>query len=418
MRSNPFPRGLLVIAITLCAAGSQAQALDAWLPSAAEVAAVLKASPQIRSARDRQDAQLQRARGIEAGAGEWTLRLNQQQRRVRDPQERFAETTLAIDRPVRLWGKSGLDALLAEQDREVARIQLADALHESSRQLLTHWFEALRAQLDADNAARELQLASELDRQARIRLRQGDISPLDARLAEAELQRSQAHATLAQADAARSTAQLQRLYPGLRMPSWPQDKDPRPPQNAIPQDSTVQHLIEHHHELRLLKAEAKRQQQLAERLERERWPDPTIGLYTSRERAGAEQLVGVSVAMPLAGIHRESQARAAMAEAHMLDHQALELERRLTAGFEARLQRSMYQQQAMNVLRMAAATQRQAADKSLIAYTQGEHSMTELIQNRRLANEQQIASQRLLLDWLLNQAQLELDAHRLWDLDD
>ena len=67
---------------------------------------------------------------------------------------------------------------------------------------------------------------------------------------------------------------------------------------------------------------------------------------------------------------------------------------------------------------LSAATQRLAADKSLTAYTLGEHSMTELIQNRRLANEQQLASQRLLLDSLLSQATIELDAHRLWDLDD
>jgi len=143
-----------------------------------------------------------------------------------------------------------------------------------------------------------------------------------------------------------------------------------------------------------------------------------VGFYTARERAGSEQLAGVSVAVPLSGTYRESQARAALAEAHALAQQVQQLERQLTADFEARWQQLAQQAQALVALRAAAATQRLAADKSLTAYTLGEHSMTELIQNRRLANEQQLASQRLLLDSLHNQARIELDTHRLWGLDD
>ena len=416
MSATPFRIGLL--ALTLLALGTSAQTLDAWLPSTSQVAPVLQASPLIQSARARQEAQLQRARGLEAGSGEWAVRLNQQQRRVRDPQERFAETTVTLERPVRLWGKAGMDARIAEQDREVARIGLADALHEASRSLLTQWFGALRARLDADSAERELQLARELDRQARVRLRQGDISQLDARLAEAEMQRSEAAVRLAQAELARSTAQLQRLYPGLPEPRWPQGDDLPPALPAQPLDTALQDFLAHHHELNLLRAEAQRQHQLAERLERDRWPDPSVGLYTARERAGAEQLVGITLAMPLAGTYRESQARAAHAEALALTQRVQQLERQLGADFEARWLQLAQQQQALGAWRAAAATQRIAADKSLTAYTLGEHSMTELIQNRRLANEHQLASQRLHLDSLLHRAQIELDAHRLWDLDD
>ena len=419
MSTRPFRHRLLALALVgLLAPVTQAQTLEEWLPSTAQVAPVLQASPLIQSARARQEAQLQRARGLEAGSGEWAVRLNQQQRRVRDPQERFAETTLALERPLRLWGKAGMDARIAEQDREVARIGLADALHEASRTLLTQWFAALRARLDADSAERELQLARELDRQARVRLRQGDISQLDARLAEAELQRSEAAARLAQAERARSTAQLQRLYPGLPEPRWPQGEALPPPLPTQPLDAALQEFLAHHHELNLLRAEARRQQQLAERVERDRWPDPSVGLYTARERAGGEQLVGLSLAMPLSGTYRESQARAALAEAQALAQRVQQLERELGAQFEARWLQLAQQQQALVALRAAAATQRLAADKSLTAYTLGEHSMTELIQNRRLANEQHLASQRLLLDGLQSRALIELDAHRLWDLDD
>src|SRR5574343_315577 len=391
MSTRPFRHGLLALALVgLLTPVTQAQTLEDWLPSTTQVAPVLQASPLIQSARGRQEAQLQRARGLEAGSGEWAVRLNQQQRRVLDTQERFAETTLALERPLRLWGKAGMDARIAEQDREVARIGLADALHEASRTLLTQWFGALRARLDADSAERELQLARELDRQARVRLRQGDISQLDARLAEAELQRS--------------AAQLQRLYPGLPEPRWPQGEALPPPLPTQPLDAALQEFLAHHHELNLLRAETRRQQQLAERVERDRWPDPSVGLYTARERAGGEQLVGLSLAMPLSGTYRESQSRAAQAEAQALAQRVQQFERELGAQFEARWLQLAQQQQALVALRAAATTQRLAADKSLTAYTLGEHSMTELIQNRRLANEQQRASQRLLLDGLQSRA--------------
>jgi hypothetical protein len=143
-----------------------------------------------------------------------------------------------------------------------------------------------------------------------------------------------------------------------------------------------------------------------------------VGLYAARERAGAEQLVGVSLVMPLAGAYRESQARAAQAEALALSERLQQLERELRAQFEARWLRYAQYVQAWGALRAAAATQRRVADKSLTAYTLGEHSMTELIQNRRLANEQHRASQRLLLETLHHRAHLELDSHRLWDWDD
>ena len=400
------------------APGARAHVLGLWLPQDAQVASVLLATPQVLAAKAREQAQLQRARGTEAGSAEWLLRMNQQQRRLRDPQERFAESTVTLERPVRLWGKAAMDALIAEREREVARIGYSDALHEASRQLLAQWFDALRTQLERESAERELALSRELERQARVRLAQGDVSALDARLAQAELQRSEANAHLAQSELARSRAQLQRLYPGLPAPQVPDSgaADPAALSEDLP--TALQTFLEQHHELRLLRAEAQRQQQLAERIERDRWPDPSVGVYHARERAGSEQLLGLTLAMPLSGRYRESQARAALAEAQVLGERVQQLERELSASFEARWHQLGLQQQALAALRAAADTQQQAADKSLSAYTQGEHSMTELIQNRRLANEQRRAAQRLQLDWLHTRASLELDAHRLWDLDD
>ena len=413
-------RPALAMALLLCghAQANDTAAHEAWVPASTLVAPVLHASPAIQAARAQQAARLQRARGVEAGSAEWTLRLNQQQRRAQDPSaQRFAETSLALERPLRLWGKADLDAQLATQDRETARIGLADALHEASRQLLQQWFEALRAQLEVDNAAREQELAATLQRQAQVRLRQGDISRLDASLADAEWQRAQAAAALAQVQQASALAQLQRLYPGLPTPRWPERPEAGSLRDAA-LEPALQDFLQHQHELNLLKSEVQRQQLQAARLERDRRPDPTVGLFGARERAGAEQLLGVSLALPLSGVHRESLALAASAEAEAGRQRVQLREQQLSAEFESRWRQVQQQERALQALRQAAATQREAADKSFKAYSLGEHSMTELIQNRRLAKEQQLASDRLLLDLVQAQALIALDRHQLWDLDD
>ena len=395
-----------------------AQDLTAWLPPTEQVAQVLKSSPQIGAARAQLEAQRQQAQVTELGRGEWTLRLNQQQRRTQELSSRFGETGVSLERPVRLWGKAELDAQLAELEREVARIGLADALHEASRQLLHLWWDALRARVDWEAAQQDEQLAAELERQAQARFRQGDVAALDARLAEADLQRAQAATRLAYAEWSRRRNQLQRLYPGLPEPVAPSLRDgPLGLPGQAMADALKDHLA-HHHELHLLRAEVRHQQQWAERMARDRRPDPTVGFYVNRERSGAEQVLGLSLSMPLSGTWRDAQARSAQAQAQMKEDTLRQLERTLAADFEGRWGQLVDGQQALSSLRAAASTQALAAEKSRTAYRLGEHSMTEVIQNRRLAHEQALAADRLYLDGLRQRALLELDAHRLWDLDD
>ena len=411
----------LALACLVASGSAQAEpsddTLNRWLPSATQVAAALNASPTIAAARAQREAQLERAQAIQVGPHEWALRLSQHSRRVQDPSSRFNETSATLERPVRLWGKADLDRQLAEQNREVARIGLADALHEASRQLMLRWIDVLRAQREAASATRELALAQSLHRQALVRLRQGDIAPLDARLAEAELQRAQAMQLQAQARQTGTQASLLHLYPGLTTPAWPQADTfaPTPGEEA---KEALRIYLSQHHELKLMRAEALRLQGLADRLDKDRWPDPTLGVYTSRERAGAEQVLGLSLSVPLPGQYRQSQARAAQAEAQVAQDKLRQMELQLGAEFAARWQQWQQGQQALVATQAAAEVQSQAAEKSLLAYTLGEHSMTELIQNRRLANEQRLARDRLQLDQVQGWALLQLDLHRIWDLDD
>ena len=119
---------MALIAGSLCMGAQAQEALAVWLPPADQVQAIVKASHGILAAQSQQAAQLQRARATEVGPGEFNLRMSQQSRRAIDPGGRFNEQLLSLERPVRWWGKAGLDANLAEQSRKVASAASAASL--------------------------------------------------------------------------------------------------------------------------------------------------------------------------------------------------------------------------------------------------------------------------------------------------
>lgn len=397
--------------------GAQAQdSLSVWLPPAAQVQSIVKNSHGILAAQSQQAAQLQRARATEAGTGEFNLRMNQQSRRAIDPGGRFNEQLLSLERTVRWWGKAGLDADLAEQSRKVAGIAYADALHEASRELMRQWFGLHQLALARDGAALQAQLSQELNRQAQLRLKQGDISQLDASLAQAELQRAQAAQAVSQAQWTAAWAQAQKRYPGLPEPVWPQVQGDVPDLPAL--QPLLQEFLQNHHELNLRRAEVQRLRLQAERLGRDRWPDPVLGVYAARERAGAESIVGVSLGFALPGSARQAQAAAALAEANQLEEQVQQMTLDLGSAFEAHWLKLNLQRQALTSLQAAASTQAKAVQQSAKAFAMGEHSMTELIQNRRLAHDSLRESQKLQLELAESWALMNLDLHRIWDFDE
>ncbi len=396
-------------------AGAQ-DPIQAFLPPAAVVQQVLLASPALQGALAQKSAQMHRAQMTATGTAEFTVRMNQQSRRVQQPQDRFAETSISLERPLRWWGKGQLDADLAGKSREVARIGYADALHEASRSLMQQWFSLRKAQVDVNSATTSLGLAQSLVRQAQARLKQGDISQLDADLAQAELQRCQAALQAAQSQHAAVQVTLSRLYPGLPLGIAPANFQGLP--DLPPMDGLLQTFLENHHELNLWRAEAARMRVLAERIGKDKWPDPTLGVYTLRERQGAEQIVGVSLSMPLAGQARQSHALAAQAESQNAQDKVRQLQAQLGADFEARWTQIQHRKLAAQHLQTAARIQGVAAEKSLKAYAVGEHTMTELLQNQRLANEQRRESDHMQWDVVERQALLTLDLHQIWDFDD
>ncbi|MGC5887300.1 TolC family protein [Ralstonia pseudosolanacearum] len=399
------------------AAQAQGQGSSSYLPAENAVREAVAQSPDVLAAEARRDAVLARAEGIRVGTAETVVRAIGQGRQVRDPSERHAEGQIALERPLRLWGKAQADGQLADAAAEAGQLAVKDARHEASRQILALWFAAVRAGQARQTAQENAKAAADLAALAARRVQLGDASRLDGELAAAD--RARAQAALAMAVAAEQVAQaeLEARFPGLGRPAF--DTDTALP--ALPQDPPDRlrtQYIQDSHEYRLAMAEEAQAQQMVKRADLDRRPDPTVGMFVTVERGGAERIMGVSVAMPIGSAHRRSAAVAAAADAETAARRRLGAERRLAAEFDV-LYGNLQGKRASARAQMEAATlQKSASDRATRAYRAGESGLTELLAARRNLAEAQLAERLARVDLLEADSRLQLDLHRMWDFDD
>lgn len=389
-----------------------------YLPAEAVVKEVLLTSPGIQSARAQKEALNLRAHTLRTGTAEFTLRANLQQRRVPLSQDRFNESTLSLERPVRLWGKSRVDGQLSDTTQLLAEIGFNDAMHEASRALMKLWFIHAQAMLTHAQAQQQVRSVTQIFQLAQARFKQGEIARLDLDLAQAEQQRVQAAEQLSQAELANAATALQSRYPGLPLSSQAlQIQMQELGDFEAPQTSLRQEFLKQNHELNWLRTEAERLQLWAERARLDRLPDPTLGVYSARERGGAEQVTGLILSMPLPGGARRDTAQATLADAQAAADKVRSLELQLSAEFDQIWQRFHSQRAAAAQLQGAANTQQRAAEKSRKAFSLGEYSLFEMLMIARAAHEQQFAASRMQLDMLESLALLQLELHQIWDFD-
>ena len=401
-------------AALLLAGAAQAQS---YLPPEASVRAAVEQSPTVQAADAARRGTQARADGLRAGPHETVVRAIGQRRWVRDGSgQRFGEGQIAIERPLRLRGKAEADAELADATQATGRVAAQDARHETARQLLALWFAALRAGQARQAAQDNASAATELARITERRLRAGDAARLEAELAAAEQARMLAALATAEAAETAALAELKARFPGLGTPA---DAAPLLPEPLTqPRAQMRAHYIEHSHEYLLAQAEETLALRQARRTDLERHPDPTVGVFATSERGGAERLAGVSLSLPLGSAHREAQAAAALADADAALSRRLAAERRLGAEFDVLWSQLGGKRAAAQAQARAAALQRSAADRALRAYRAGESGLSELLAVRRVLADAVLAERLARSDALESDSRLRLDLHELWDFDD
>ncbi|ANQ83360.1 hypothetical protein dqs_0283 [Azoarcus olearius] len=403
------PLAALVLALPARAADYPAE-----LPPLPMLQAAIEAAPEVRAAEALREGGEAERRQLAAGPYEWTLNADYGRRRTREAgvTARTGEWEVALERPLRLPGKAGLDERLGDLKVKAAELGLADARHETARALLAAWYDWLREQAgagvlraQAEAAARE---AAAVTRRAEL----GDASRLDAMQAEAAAAQAAAAARLGEGRAAAAAAALRQRYPQLALPARPPLPDPAPP--GADMQELVELALEHDHGLLLARSAAARAEAESQRAAAQRRPDPTFGVRYGRERDSAEHMVGAYVAIPLGGSYRNATADMARASAAAAAEQANAAERRLAGELRARHEMVIATHDHWRLAEDSAARLAAAAERLALAQRLGEAPLAEVLLARRQALEAALQASGARVDALAEQASLRLAAHRLW----
>jgi outer membrane protein TolC len=291
-------------------------------------------------------------------------------------------------------------------------------MHEASRALMKLWFAHAQAALAHAQAQKQVDSATQIQQLAQARFKQGEIARLDLELSQAEVQRAQAAAQLAKADLGSAAAGFQRRYPTLSLPDHPVMTQLSSTGDFVQsQDELKLLFLNQNHELNTLRLEAQRLQLWAERARLDRQADPTVGIFSARDRGGAENVTGLTISMPLSGSVRRDHALATLADAQSAADKVRRLEQQLSAAFDQLWIQFHSKRTAADQLQSAADTQSRAADKSRKAYALGEHTMSEVLNIARSAHEHQFAASRMQLESMERMAELQLELHQVWDFD-
>jgi outer membrane protein TolC len=389
------------------------------LPPTEIVTRVLLANPSVQAAAGQVRVEEANRNRLEAGQYEWNVRLGGQQRRsnpATGPDERFNEWNATIERPLRLPGKAGLDSELGAAGVALAETAHGDALHENSRNLLKSWFVWLKESASAAQWSEQLALLDKQTKAVQRRHQLGDAARVEAIQAEAAL--AQAEAQLAQARMRQQTAgeDLRRRYPGLPLVAPGTIAEPTPIEGD--EADWINAILEHSHELDLARGDTKRAQIVAGRSGRDRLPDPTVGLQVSRERAGEDKIFGAYISIPLPGGARRASSDATLAMADVAGRREAAALQKISAESAILYQSSKAAYSTWQASRSAAERLTRAADMTARAYQLGEGSLNDLLAARRQANEGQLAARLSQLDALELRYRLQLDAHKLWVMDD
>lgn len=410
---------LLLLSLLLAGAAGMAQPVirpaPPDLPDDAVSRQLIGEEPAVVQTRHALEAARQRAQGLSAGAHEWTARGSLQQRRERSSGVDTREWTVGLERAIRVAGKAGIDRELGEAQLRLARARHDEARHEAARELLTLW-------LDWTAAQRVLRLWQEQQQAAQDNLeavdkrrRAGDASRLELNSARVDLAEVQRQHSAARADEARARARLRGRFPDLSLQPVP-DTVPE----ALGGELAMwrERILDESDALRIAREEARVAALQAARARADRVADPTLGVYASSERSGAERVVGLSFSMPIGGGYRraqelESQQLAQAARAGV-ERRQRELDAEIAAGAaeaSGSLERWRIAAQALEASREnLRLTQR--------AYALGEADLQTLLLARRQGIDAALGAEQARIDAQRVRYRFFVDAHLIWGLHD
>ncbi|MGK5015645.1 TolC family protein [Janthinobacterium sp. HLS12-2] len=403
------------LALLFLAAGAQAAPGNpSALPPEAEVRRVLASLPALRQGMQNTALAGAERDKLAAGPYEWTVRAGAS-RRTAPGAERYLEQEVALERPLRWFGKASLDQALGEQGLTVARALHGDAWHEAGRTLLRDWFDALRDLAGVARLEEQLAVTQRLQSIAARRVQAGDGAALDLLQADTEQRRVLALLQQARQRSEQTLTLLAISYPGLPRPLA--DSLPLPQAGSEAVDGLTERIVHDNHELQLAQAEADLYAMRASRLASDAMPDPTLALRAARERDGQERVFGVSLSFPLPGAGRAADRSAAAIKASMARERVAQTQLRVALAARRAASDSVHSHAIWTTLQEVQQQTIRQAELMQRAYQAGECTLAEALAGRRQALDAALTAQTAQIEALAAQARLQLDAHAIWSID-
>lgn len=353
-----------------------------------------------------------------SGNYEFNLRAGSSQRNIVNTGQNLKEWDIALERPLRLFNKVGIDEDIGAASVAHAEYALGDARHEAGRDLLRLWFAWQREQAQVALWQQQVDILKQQAQMAEKRVKAGDAPKLE--LNQVQAAAAQAGVSLHQAQLRAQLAgnDLTRQFPAIRLP------ENLPPFFAAPQP--IEHdfafwrsrVFEHNHELGMVREQSRVQQLLAQRSRADQLPDPTVGVRYSNEFGGSEKVTGVYISVPFSFGQRSATAEGAVQQAAIAANQEAFVKRRLEGDIYAAYTQAVSGFTTWQQAREAAQAIRSNADLVAKAYSLGESSLLDSLIARRSALESSLAENLAQLDANEARYRLLLDTHQLWPLDE
>lgn len=347
-----------------------------------------------------------------SGNYEFNLRAGTAQRQIANTGQKLKEWDVALERPLRLPNKVGIDADIGAASVARADFALGDAHHEAGRLLLRSWFVWLREQAQVRLWQHQTEIYTQQADMVEKRVQAGDAPKLELNIALAA--QAQARVSLQQATLRAQMAgnDLQRQFPAIALPD---DVAFQTPQVITESYEVWQaRIMDDNHELGMAQQQAKVQKLLAERSRADRIPDPTVGLRYSNEMGGNEKVAGVFVTMPISFGVRSANAQGMEQQAEIANDQAEFVKHRLQRDVYADYHQAVRSYTTYQQAHEAAVAIRVNAELIAKAYRLGESSLSDSLSARRIAQEATLAENLAQLDANETRYRLLLDAHQLW----
>lgn len=408
VRGASLLSGLMLISGFACAA----EINHPDLPPSAQVATALDNYLPVQNAASGLKLEQANQRRLDSGAYEFNLRAGSSHRDIANTGLRMKEWDIALERPLRLFNKVGIDRDIGAAGVVRAEYALGDAHHEAGRLLLRLWFTWQREQAQAALWQHQVEILNQQAQLTDKRFKAGDAPKLESNQAKAASAQAGVSWHQAQLRAQLAGNDLARAFPAIRLP-----------ENLLPASPVaIEHDLEFwksrvladNHELGMAQAQSHVQQLLAQRSRADQIPDPTVGMRYASEMGGNEKVTGVYLLVPIPGGHRSAMTEGMAQQAAIAADQADFVKRRLEADVFAAYLQAVKNYETWQQAHEAATSIRSNAELVAKAYTLGEVSLSDALTARRLALESSITETLTQLDANEARYRLLLDAHQLW----